>query len=193
MSDQPSSQESPLRFSPDQVNAILRRAIERQGAGATSSISYTDLLDTARELGIDPSQLDAAIGEYERHSDVEDARNRYIAQRKQKFREHLRSYVVVNLFLFILDMVFSNGTWFYWVLFGWGIGLYFDAAETFFPKEKDIERGALKILEREDRKRRKLELENARNRGKGVRKSLTLDSKAGKIIIEHGDKRIEIG
>lgn len=190
MSDM-SSDESAVRFTPDQVNAILRRAIERQGAGASSTVSYTDLQDTARELGIDPAQLDAAIGEYERISDIESARNRYIAQRKQKFREHLRSYLVVNLFLFVLDLVFSGGTWFYWVLFGWGIGLYFDAAETFFPKEKDIERGALKILEKEDRRRRRLEAENAR--GRGIRKSLTLDSKAKKIIIEHGDKRIEIG
>lgn len=185
------SDESTIRFSPDQVNAILRRAIERQGAGATSTISYSDLQETARELGIDPAQLDAAIGEYERLSDIEQARSRYIAQRKQKFREHLRSYIVVNLFLITLDLFFSGGTWFYWVLFGWGIGLYFDAAETYFPKEKDIERGALKILEKEDRRRRRLEAENVR--GRGVRKSLTLDSKAKKIIIEHGDKRIEIG
>ncbi len=186
-----SSDDSSIRFTPDQVNAILRRAIERQGAGASSTVSYTDLQDTARELGIDPAQLDAAIGEYERVSDVEHARAAYIAQRKQKFREHLRSYVVVNLFLIALDLFLTGGTWFYWVLMGWGIGLYFDAAETFFPKEKDIERGALKILEKEDRKRRRLEAENIRSRG--VRKSLTLDSKAKKIIIEHGDKRIEIG
>src|SRR4051812_41731489 len=60
-----SSDNTPRRYTPEEVNAILRRAIDRQGAGATSSVTHDDLLETARELGIDASQVEAALAEQE--------------------------------------------------------------------------------------------------------------------------------
>jgi len=54
---------------------------------------------------------------------------RYAAARKQVeeekgFYSHLASYVLVNLFLFFVDLFTSPGHWwFYWPLLGWGIGL----------------------------------------------------------------------
>jgi hypothetical protein len=63
----------------------------------------------------------------------------------------------------------------------------FDASDTFFPKDRDIERGARRLLEKEARQQRK-----DVKVGKAA-KSVTIDSKGGRIIIEKGDKRIEIG
>jgi hypothetical protein len=187
------SESDARKFTPDQVNAILRRAIERQGSGATSSLTYGDLLDTARELGLDPEQINAAIADQERNGDIEGARAAYINAKKKKFRDQLRSYIVVNIFLLLLNVFLGGHLWFYWVLFGWGIGLYFSAADAFFPKERDIEKGALRILEREDRRRRKEQIAAGRTENASRKKSFTVDSKAGTIIIEHGDKRIKIG
>ena len=40
------------------------------------------------------------------------------------FYSHLVSFVVINIFLIILNFITSpNYLWFYWVLFGWGLGL----------------------------------------------------------------------
>lgn len=48
------------------------------------------------------------------------------------FYIHLTVYVIVNLFLFLLDVLTSPGSlWFYWVLLGWGIGLAVHAAYVF--------------------------------------------------------------
>ena len=175
------------RFTQDEVNAILRRAIDRQGgASSAGTVSYKDLIETARELGIDPSQLEAAMQEQEEQGSTEAAREAWKKQRKQKFFQHLRSFVIVNLGLMVLNLVFGGPPWFFWPLFGWGIGLAFDAAETFFPKDRDIERGARRLMEKQQRIRRR----EVKINGK---KSLTIDSKGGRIIIEKGDKRIEIG
>ena len=48
------------------------------------------------------------------------------------FYIHLVVYVLVNAFLFLLDITTSpNVLWFYWVLLGWGIGLVVHAAYVF--------------------------------------------------------------
>lgn len=46
------------------------------------------------------------------------------AEEKVDFLGHLVVYVLVNLFLFLLNLLTSpNVWWFQWSLFGWGIGL----------------------------------------------------------------------
>ena len=48
------------------------------------------------------------------------------------FYTHLATYIVTNLFLFILNYVTSRGNWwFYWPLFGWGIGLVAHGVSVF--------------------------------------------------------------
>ncbi len=48
------------------------------------------------------------------------------------FYVHLTVYVVVNSFLFLLDITLSPGTlWFFWPLLGWGIALAVHAISVF--------------------------------------------------------------
>lgn len=50
------------------------------------------------------------------------AKQRVEAQKS--FYVHLLVYVLVNLWLFVLDLITMPGEWwFYWPLIGWGIGL----------------------------------------------------------------------
>src|ERR1041384_6513360 len=93
------------RFSPDEVNAILRRALDRQGNSGAGSVSYTDLLDTARDLGIDPARLEEALQEQEEGGAIEAAREAYKKHKTQKFKEHLRSYIIVNAILIAIDVM----------------------------------------------------------------------------------------
>jgi hypothetical protein len=56
-------------------------------------------------------------------------RERYEEAKKQvgeikSFYTHLFVYIVVNIFLFLINLLTSRGSWwFYWPLIGWGIGL----------------------------------------------------------------------
>jgi hypothetical protein len=176
--------EQPRRYTPDEVNAILKRALDRQAPAG--SVTQEELMETARELGIDPSQVESAIMEQETVGAMEAAREEWKLRQKKEFFEHLRSYAIVNIVLFMINLM-TGGHWFFWPLFGWGIGLLFHASGAFFPKERDIERGARRLLEKQGRKQMK---EGSRT---SWQKNITLNSGNGKIVIEKGDKRIEIG
>jgi len=41
------------------------------------------------------------------------------------FRRHLRAYMGVIVFLFIIDVITGGGYWFYWPALGWGLGVFF--------------------------------------------------------------------
>jgi len=48
------------------------------------------------------------------------------------FYIHLGVYVLVNLFLFLLNIITSpDRLWFYWPLLGWGIGVIAQAFSVF--------------------------------------------------------------
>jgi hypothetical protein len=50
---------------------------------------------------------------------------------RREFYGHAVVYFIVNSMLFMLDYVTPGGPWFYWPLFGWGIGLLIHAVMTF--------------------------------------------------------------
>jgi len=48
------------------------------------------------------------------------------------FYTHLTTFIVVNLFLLVLNLLTSpHSLWFYWVLLGWGIGLVAHALQVY--------------------------------------------------------------
>ena len=53
-------------------------------------------------------------------------------EEKLGFYSHLGAYVVVNLFLIILNLMLDRSNlWFYWPLAGWGVGLFFHGMGIF--------------------------------------------------------------
>jgi hypothetical protein len=74
------------------------------------------------------------------------------------FYVHLFTYIGVNLFLFLLNILTAPGNWwFYWPLLGWGIGLAAHAASVFvwnpFLGQEWEERKIREIMEREKNRR----------------------------------------
>lgn len=71
------------------------------------------------------------------------------------FYTHLLIYILVNVGLFILNLVTSRGDfWFYWPLFGWGIGILAHALSVFGPRRlwgSDWEERKIKELMDKDR------------------------------------------
>src|SRR4051794_19750757 len=53
-------------------------------------------------------------------------------QQLRAFYTHLATYVVINLFLIVLNLITSpDSLWFYWVTLGWGIGLVLHGVQVF--------------------------------------------------------------
>ena len=76
------------------------------------------------------------------------------------FYGNLTSYIVLNIFFFILNMVTSpNHLWFYWPLLGWGIGVAIHGMTVFnyspfFGKDWE-ERKLKEYIEEEKKKEQK--------------------------------------
>ena len=138
------------RYSPDEVSRIIKRAF-RPGQG--DAISYQELSEIARELGVEPDRLDEAIQQDLAGRDLEEAREKWLRHKRSSFNGHLWSFLIVGAGLLLVNIFAGGGWWFQWPLLGWGIGLAFHIKSAFFPDERQIERGAYRMLRRERRGR----------------------------------------
>jgi hypothetical protein len=58
-------------------------------------------------------------------------RKEFITERRAGFLPHLYSFVGVNVFLLIVNLLSTPWyPWFIWPLLGWGLGLYFHAVAS---------------------------------------------------------------
>lgn len=138
---------SSRRYTPEEVSGIVRRALESGGGGET--IGHEDLVEIARQSGISQDRLEAAVHDQETLGELEEAKAIWTKRRRDKFLGHVRSYLIVNGILFLINLAtsgFSGYMWVIWPILGWGFGLAFDASDTFFVSEDRLERGARRIL-----------------------------------------------
>jgi lipopolysaccharide export LptBFGC system permease protein LptF len=80
----------------------------------------------------------------------------YIAQRRASFKYHLATYIIVNIFFWVL-WYFSGSyspegwPWPVWPMLGWGIGLFFHYLGAYvFPKENSVEREYEKLKKQKE-------------------------------------------
>lgn len=123
------------QYSKDEVDRIIRRALRLK---KEDSISHQELIDTAREFGIDRQTLESAIEEDRKVFEKEKARQDKLLRRKARFHRHLWSYVIVIGGLLLINIMTPGPWWFQWPAFGWGIGLAFNFKAAYFPMPKDI-------------------------------------------------------
>ena len=142
--------QTPRRYSPDEVSRIIKRAFR---PGQEDAISHQDLLEIARELGVEPDRLDEAIEQELAGRDMEEAREKWLRHRRSSFKGHLWSFFIVIIALLLINIFAGGGWWFQWPLLGWGIGLAFHFRSAFFPDERQVERGARRMLARSRRGR----------------------------------------
>nr|WP_290666114.1 2TM domain-containing protein [Ardenticatena sp.] len=125
MSEQP-------EYTPEEVRAILQRAVELDDR--RERFSRDELLAMAREVGLSEEAVlaaERAMRPTGKAAELARARQAFIAERRQEFKQHVLVYACVNLFLVILNVMFSPDVW--WFIFpamGWGIGLAFHAFEA---------------------------------------------------------------
>jgi hypothetical protein len=105
----------------EEAEAILRLAAQRTSG---DGISRERLLATASELGISQQAVeDAELALVAQRRDRE-LRHEYASQVRGDLYTHLIAFVVVNLFLTVLNLSTSPGHfWAGWVIGSWGLGL----------------------------------------------------------------------
>ncbi len=139
------------QYDSEAVNRIIKRSLQHEQSDA---ISYDELLETARELGIDSRKVEAAIVEEAAGREGEDAKNEWLRRKRSKFHAHLWSYLIVNGALFLINIMTPGPWWFQWPVLGWGIGLAFDLRQAYFPTEDQMEKGTRRTLRRRKRRGR---------------------------------------
>lgn len=113
------------RFSPEEVEAILRRAIERQQRlSAPGSLSRDELMATAGELGIDPGVVQDAIRDLETSRQVE-KRQEFQVQHRRRYGGYLRRYILLSVVLIAVNATLGGIRWSIFVLFMVGVALLF--------------------------------------------------------------------
>ena len=93
-------------------------------------------------------------------SRVDDEEQRYArakarVEELKGFYSHFAVYIVVNIGLFALNVLTSEDWWFYWPLFGWGIGLLFHGTYVFLISGRmagDWEQRKIREFMEKDRK-----------------------------------------
>lgn len=131
------------RYSDDEIRAILQRSLEQQN---DDRITHQELVDVARELGIDERAVREAAREVAERA-KKPAEERH--EKKRRLTRELAIYAVVNLFL---ALMFGFPGWQKWVLLGWGLGLALKAVKLAFPvaeKEKSHKKDKRSPRERE--------------------------------------------
>ena len=128
---------SSKQYSKDEVDRIIRRALKLT---KNDSINHQELIDTAKEFGIDPQTLETAIEEDREEFEKERNRKTRLLRCKARFHRHLWSYLIVIGALLIVNVVTPGPWWFQWPALGWGIGFAFSLRAAYFPVQKDMVR-----------------------------------------------------
>jgi hypothetical protein len=124
------------QYNNDEVNRIIRRALKLK---QEDKISHQDLIETARDIGIDPKILETAILQEQQESKKESIRKARLKRRKVGFYSHLWSYLIVNGALLFINKLTPGPWWFQWSVLGWGIGLAFHFKAVYFPHSRKFD------------------------------------------------------
>jgi len=115
----------------DQIEDKLPFGYEYLGQKEVKNIpkpvhAYKVLLEPGGEkYSFKESAIDANGQPLKEHNVSSAAPEDTLGQRdKAAFKRHLRTYVGVIAFLFVIDVVTGGGYWFYWPALGWGLFLF---------------------------------------------------------------------
>lgn len=151
-------------FSRAEVEEILRRAAERMKDDGAPALSRDELLDAAREAGIEPTFVQEAADELASVREEDRAIAAFVGERKRRFARSALVWAVVCTGLLAINLIGGGRLWFQWPLFGWGIAIALHALRAYrAPSPKDVaavkkrERERVDARKREDAQRREQE------------------------------------
>ncbi|MBF2077833.1 MAG: 2TM domain-containing protein [Synechococcales cyanobacterium T60_A2020_003] len=123
----------------DEVQQILNIAIARQANAG--ELSRGQMLEIAQEMGISIAELHDAEIEWLQRQQVDRDRFLFDQHRRLRFRQRVTKYVIVNLFLIMLNLVMvGQVSWALYILVGWGLGIALHGWRTFQSQGDAYER-----------------------------------------------------
>jgi eukaryotic-like serine/threonine-protein kinase len=133
------------KYSTQEVHDILARAVDRQAQKPSNRLAFDDLLEAAREVGVEENVLREASREIRKRaepapvapSSPDDEFAIWQRRRKRKFTRHLGVYLIVNIAFAILAMATGKAQMLSVALF-WGIGLGIHFLNTLFTSREDF-------------------------------------------------------
>ena len=104
---------------------VVRRAMTdpRGAADDRGRISHQELLETARDVGVTPVEVEEAIVAENRVRAEALVREAARQRELRTLLRHVATYVIVGAFSYVLDVRLTGGVWYFWVLLGWGLVL----------------------------------------------------------------------
>jgi len=135
-------------YSRDEVEEILRRALESQPVEA---LSHEDLVAAAVEAGINAADVEAAARQLEEERELLLEEDRIVSARKKRFLQSVYTFVVVNTGLFVIDIMSGPGWWVQWILAGWGIALALGARRALAPDRERLRARARRRIQKRRR------------------------------------------
>ncbi|MEH2115722.1 2TM domain-containing protein [Nostoc sp.] len=126
-----------MTYDSEDVEQILQKALTRKDKG---EFSREQLLEMASELGISSKMLEATEQKWLAQQEEERLRHRFNTFRRRAFWTHFVSFLAVNLFLILLNLITSPS--YFWAIFpilGWGLGLFFHWWSVYQSKSEDYE------------------------------------------------------
>lgn len=122
------------KYDDSEVEEILRRAAKRD-----DGLEHEDLVAAAKEAGIDPASVEraaAAVREERASRSAVAVVDEREAKRRRRFVRSLSTFAVVNVFLFLIDLLTGGGWWFYWPLLSWGLMVALQGVSLMTPLEE---------------------------------------------------------
>ena len=95
----------------------------RGAADDRGRISHQELLETARDVGVTPLEVEEAIVAENRVRAEAVVREAARQRELRTLLRHVATYVIVGAFSYVLDVRLTGGVWYFWVLLGWGLVL----------------------------------------------------------------------
>jgi hypothetical protein len=126
------------RFEEHDSEEILRRAlaIDAQQKGSDREA----MLMTAREMGISDEALAQAEEQWLKEREDQGHFREFVRQQRSAWLGHLAWYVGMSAMFFVLDFKDGHLSWFWWPVFGWGIGIFGHTAWLFDTKSQQFQR-----------------------------------------------------
>ena len=124
------------QYTTEEAASIITRVLDRQN-GEGGRISYDELLETARDIGVTTLELEEAVVAETRARAERIVRDEERQRDLRKLLRHAAFYVVVSAFCFVLDVRITGGVWYFWVLLGWGLVVALHAIKALLPNETD--------------------------------------------------------
>ncbi|UQA55245.1 protein kinase domain-containing protein [Polyangium aurulentum] len=167
-SDRPTERLASDRYSTQELGQVLSRAIERQAQAQAQGKRYTraDLVEAAREVGIDDETLEDALSEL--RVALEPPTESLGAQRRrerQALLRHVALWAVFSVFFFLLNLATGGPPWFFYPVIAWGVGVAAHAVKYLIPVDPSPEEQIRQRRREEFKQQRyekKMELERLR-------------------------------